>query len=190
MRAVKLHPRLGIALSSDGRACIRTYVGAPKGRFVWSCGSFQNNGRVCVGYLGKRYPLARLVAEAFLPNPKGLPNVTHLDGDPRNNAVSNLAWASMADIAHRRYAWRATKLGISPTEDPERYRKLSSSLSSQESHRKHPKTFRRAVKKYKATHKQVVFNDGSTHWVPLSAWASLKRLPLSERDFSSFRPSV
>ena len=75
-------------------------------------------------------------------------------------------------------------------EDPERYRKLSASLSSQESHRKHPKTFHKALKKYKATHKQVTFNDGSIHWVPLSAWALLKQLPVSERDFSSFERSV
>lgn len=36
----------------------------------------------------------RFIALAFLPNPDGLPEVNHIDGDKRNNAVSNLEWAS------------------------------------------------------------------------------------------------
>lgn len=37
--------------------------------------------------------LSRLVALAWLPNPQGLPNVLHKDGDITNNAVYNLVWA-------------------------------------------------------------------------------------------------
>lgn len=33
-----------------------------------------------------------LVAEAHLPNPSGLKNVRHKDGNLRNNKVENLAW--------------------------------------------------------------------------------------------------
>lgn len=39
----------------------------------------------------------RMVAEMFIPNPDNLPVVRHLDGDPSNNAVWNLAWGTQKD---------------------------------------------------------------------------------------------
>lgn len=56
------------------------------------------NGRytVCLGR-GNRYLVSRLVATAFIPNPSNLPIVRHMDDDPLNNHVSNLAWGTQMD---------------------------------------------------------------------------------------------
>ena len=38
--------------------------------------------------------LHRIVAEAFIPNPYGLPETNHIDTDPRNCRVDNLQWCT------------------------------------------------------------------------------------------------
>lgn len=48
------------------------------------------------------YKRHRLVAEAFLPNPENLPIVRHLDDNPLNNSVDNLAWGTYKDNAQDR----------------------------------------------------------------------------------------
>ena len=39
----------------------------------------------------------RMVANAFLPNLKNLPNVIHLDGNRLNNHVNNLKWTTVCE---------------------------------------------------------------------------------------------
>ena len=36
----------------------------------------------------------RLLAEAFIPNPDGLPQINHKDENPRNNRADNLEWCT------------------------------------------------------------------------------------------------
>ena len=59
------------------------------------------SGHIDVGLRkdGKRYHryLHRLVGEAFIENPDGLPLIRHMDSDPSNNDESNLEWGTQLD---------------------------------------------------------------------------------------------
>ena len=68
-------------------------------------------GKLLKGYLGvvlsgegrlKTCTIHRLVAKAFVPNPKNLPLVRHLDSVRTNAKSSNLAWGTMRDNARDR----------------------------------------------------------------------------------------
>ena len=45
----------------------------------------------------KNHYVHRLVAEAFVTNPKGMPYVNHIDYDKKNNNHSNLEWCNQKD---------------------------------------------------------------------------------------------
>lgn len=43
----------------------------------------------------------RIMAETFIPNPKNLPEVDHIDNNKENNDISNLRWISSFDNKSR-----------------------------------------------------------------------------------------
>ena len=52
---------------------------------------------VCKEGKEKNLKVHRMVAEAFLPNPGGLPTVDHINNDKQDNRVANLRWLSFED---------------------------------------------------------------------------------------------
>lgn len=73
-------------------------------------------------YVG--YSVHRLVATAFIPNPKRLPQVNHLDGNKLNNHVANLEWCDAYDnVMHAiRTGLRPSSPALSPSPVPQRTR--------------------------------------------------------------------
>lgn len=49
------------------------------------------------GKVRKTFFVHRLVASAFLPNSSNKPTVNHINGNKRDNSVSNLEWATQAE---------------------------------------------------------------------------------------------
>lgn len=62
-------------------------------------------------YDGKKYKsfyTHRLVAEAFIENPNGFPQINHIDGNKRNNHVDNLEW-----VTNKKNSEHAIRTGLS-----------------------------------------------------------------------------
>ena len=66
-----------------------------------------NKGYMCINlYMNSKvhkYQIHRLIAIFFIPNPNNLTDVNHIDGNPLNNAISNLEWCTHAD--NIKHAW-------------------------------------------------------------------------------------
>jgi hypothetical protein len=81
--------------------------------------------RLNIGFNGehKTVFVHRLVAECFIPNPKNLKSINHIDGDKLNNKVENLEWMTIEDNVSDSYNRQHSK--CKPIEiDGRKYRSL------------------------------------------------------------------
>ncbi len=101
VRSWRVVKRLGNRLGSRSSRreiprILKSYV-SKEGYVVIGVGGTTNGiGRI-------RPKMHRLVAEAFLPNPEGLPSVNHLTGLKTDNRLDGLAWASWK--TQSKHAW-------------------------------------------------------------------------------------
>ncbi|MBR1646990.1 MAG: HNH endonuclease [Selenomonadaceae bacterium] len=70
----------------------------------------------------KSLPVHRLVALAFILNPLNKPEVNHIDGNPQNNHVSNLEWATRSENEQHAFD---TGLQVVPTSEKHHLSKLT-----------------------------------------------------------------
>lgn len=164
---VAIHPTLGIAVRSDGAACVRNRYTR---KFYWSYGWKDADGYFKTKTNGKNRFVHRLIAEAFIPNPDNLPEVDHLNRNRADNRVENLRWVTHKENSrnteqHDRVEARG---GTHKYADEKQFRKEKSA-------------------NYRKTNKFVRFSDGKQRWVPNSEAFELLKLPVKERIYATIR---
>lgn len=83
----------GYSVSTDGK--VMSYKRKAEGAEIAQSLDFYDNPSVklYVDKKAKHMTVARLVADAFIDNPRCLTKLIHIDQNPLNNDVTNLAWA-------------------------------------------------------------------------------------------------
>ena len=59
----------------------------------------------------KLIPIHRLIAETFIPNPKKLKCINHIDGNKENNNIGNLEWCTHSENVKHAYDTGLCKKG-------------------------------------------------------------------------------
>lgn len=70
------------------------------------------NGFLCVNFNSHSFPVHRLVANAFIPNPQSKPLICHIDGDVKNNRTDNLIWCTRSE--YNKHKQQFTNISLTP----------------------------------------------------------------------------
>jgi len=101
VKSVKIKDFEDYYITDTGCVYSRNTYNNPKGRFKKLKLEKSKKGylRVRLNKDGKSIhkQVHRLVAEAFIPNPKNKSQVNHKDGNKENNSVKNLEWVSVKE---------------------------------------------------------------------------------------------
>jgi hypothetical protein len=77
---------------SDGSSAIhKGKVLKPLYKLGYAYASFSKNGH------GKHFPIHRIVAEVFIPNPDNKSQINHINGVKNDNRVENLEWCTPSE---------------------------------------------------------------------------------------------
>lgn len=92
----------------------RPYTRKRKGSLISPRNGPYLNVNLCKKGSKRNYLVHRLVAEAFIDNPKGLPEVNHINEDKHDNRYSNLEWCSSSENSkHSSYKTTGSRNGCS-----------------------------------------------------------------------------
>lgn len=135
-------------IDSNGYIYSRVRFGTPGGVVrQWIDGGGYYNVRLHIKNKVKNLKVHRLYAQAFLSNPKNLPQVNHIDGNKLNNHLSNLEWCTASENMKH-----AVKTGLKKYE-------RSSSGQKYIYYEKHNKCYRVIVHEYEKKHRFGRFKD-------------------------------
>ena len=65
--------------------------------------------QVCKNSKIKNFLIHRLIAIHYIPNPENKPQVNHIDGNKKNNVISNLEWVTNMENGNR---YQNDRIGI------------------------------------------------------------------------------
>lgn len=75
--------------------------------------TLNNRGYYSIGIMKKTFMVHRLIAKAFIPNPKNKPFVNHIDGNKLNNSMNNLEWCTAQENTQHSFdAGLRSKVGL------------------------------------------------------------------------------
>ena len=186
----RVHPQLGIMVSPYGEVLVPAN-GVRKEHWTFGCTA---RGYKVVGIANKRHLVHRLVVETYLGAiPDGY-EVDHINRNRSDNNVENLRIVThIENQRNTAYHDRVTSRdGTHTYENEKQYNKeyhriyyltnKDKVLEYQSKYRsKHPDKVRNRLSRYFASHKNVLFSDGSYHWVTNSEAEELLKLPVKER---------